>query len=291
MIPLARIDWASSPNALSWNTRRGWNGFGWMASTGMSSVDSCGSHGSGDGMGPGCWMWVRVGRSAPIPLPSALRGCSDLLMVEDLFGEFDVAFRPLGSGVVGQDGFAETGRFGQAYAARDDGPEDFVLEELAQVGGHLAGQVGPVVVHGEEDAFDGEGVLEAFANPVDGVHEFRYSFQGEEFALDGDQYGIGGDEGIEGEQVEGRGTIDQDEVVGVADPAQALAGAGPAIPNVDELQVGADQVFVGGDDVQAFESGGSYGVPGMGVAEEDVVEAGFVGVFRSEEHTSELQSL
>src|SRR5450755_4532565 len=150
-----------------------------MKSTGILSADSCGSHGSGEGMGAGCWMWVRVGSSAPIPLPSALRGCSGLLMVEDLFGEFDVAFRPLGSGVIGQDGFAETGRFGQAYAARNDGPEDLVLEELAQVGGYLAGEVGPVVVHSQEDAFDGEGVLEAFANPVDGGHEFRYSFQGE----------------------------------------------------------------------------------------------------------------
>src|ERR1035441_9458573 len=279
MIPLARIDWASSPNALSWNTRRGWNGFGWMASTGMSSVDSCGSHGSGDGMGPGCWMWVRVGRSAPIPLPSALRGCSDLLMVEDLFGEFDVAFRPLGSGVVGQDGFAETGRFGQAYAARDDGPEDFVLEELTQVGGHLAREVGPVVIHGEEDALDGEGVLEPFANPVDRVHQFRDSLQGEEFALDGDHYRIGGDERIQGEQVEGRGAIDQNEPVGVADPGQALAEAVLAMGDVDQLQVGADQVLVGGDDVQAFKSGGADSLPGVGIAEEDVVEAGVVGGF------------
>src|ERR1700690_2370645 len=103
-------------------------------------------------------MWVRVGRSAPLPLPSALRGCSDLLMVENLFGEFDVAFRPLGSGVVGEDGFAETGRFGQADAAGDDGAENFVLEELPEVGGHLPGEVGSVVIHGEEDSFDGEGV-------------------------------------------------------------------------------------------------------------------------------------
>src|ERR1035438_4072303 len=223
MIPLARIDWASSSNRLSSKTRRGCSGFGSMASTGRWSADSCGSHGSGDGMGAGCGMWVRVGRSAPIPLPSARRGCSDLLMVEDLFGESDIAFRPLGSGVIGQDGFAETGRFGQANAAGDDGAEDLVFEELAQVGGHLARKVGPVVVHGQEDAFDGERMLEAFANPVDGVHELRDAFQGEELALDGDQDRIGGDERIEGEQVEGRGTIYQDEAVGVADPGQALA--------------------------------------------------------------------
>ena len=146
-------------------------------------------------------------------------------MVEDLFGEFDVAFRPFGAGVIGQDGFAETGRFGQADAAGDDGPEDLVLEEFPQVGGHLAGEVGPVIVHGEENAFDGEGVLEGLANAVDGVHEFGDAFQGEELALDGDEDGIGGDQGVEGEQVEGGRAIDQDELVVVADFGEAVAEA------------------------------------------------------------------
>src|ERR1019366_8902821 len=145
--------------------------------------------------------------------------------------------------------------------------------------------VGPVVIHGEEDAFDGEGVLEAFANPVDGVHEFRYSFQSEELALDGDKDGIGGDQRIEGEQGEGRGGIDQNEEGGVSDLGPALAEAVLAMGDVDEFQVGADQVLVGGDDVQAFESSGTDGVPGVGVAEEDVVEAGVVGGFGYAETT------
>src|ERR1019366_5157108 len=101
---------------------------------GMVREDSRGSAGAGS-TGAGNWVGFRVGRSAPIPLPSALRGCSDLLMVEDLFGEFDIAFRPLGSGVICQDGFAETGRFGQTYAAGDDGPEYFIFEEIAEIGG------------------------------------------------------------------------------------------------------------------------------------------------------------
>src|ERR1035437_134650 len=163
-----------------------------MASIGIDREDSRGSAGAGS-TGAGNWVGFRVGRSAPIPLPSALRGCSDLLMVEDLFGEFDIAFRPLGSGVISKDGFTEAGRFGQTYAAGDDGPEDFIFEEVAEVGGHLTGKVGPVVVHGEEDTFDGQGVLEGFANPVDGVHEFGAAFQGEEFALEWYEDGIGGD--------------------------------------------------------------------------------------------------
>jgi hypothetical protein len=51
-------------------------------------------------------------------------------MVEDLFGEFNVAFRPLGSGVIRQDRFAETGGFGQPHASGNDSPEDLVFEEF-----------------------------------------------------------------------------------------------------------------------------------------------------------------
>ena len=200
-------------------------------------------------------------------------------MVEDLFREFDIAFGPAGAGVVGEDGFAETGGFGQADAARDDGLEDLVLEEVAQVGGHLAGQVGPVVEHGEQDALDFERVVEGFADAVDGVHEFGDAFQGEEFALDGDEDGIGGDQGVEGEEVEGRGAIDQDEVVVVADFGEAFAEAELAVGEVDQFEVGADQVLVGGDDVETFEIGGADGVLEVGVAQKDVVEAGFVGIF------------
>src|ERR1035437_1125549 len=117
-----------------------------MSSIGMVREDSRGSAGAG-GMGAGGWMGGRVGRSAPIPLPSARRGWSGLLLVENLFGEFDIAFGPLGSAVICQDGFAEAGRFGQTNAAGDDGPEYFIFEEVAEVGGHLTGEVSPVVIH------------------------------------------------------------------------------------------------------------------------------------------------
>src|ERR1039458_8244268 len=124
----------------------------------MVREDSPGSAGV-EGTGAGGGVWVRVGKSAPIPLPRARRGCSGLCMVEDLFGEPNIAFRPFGSGVVGEDGFAETGGFGQPDAAGDDGAKDLILEEFPYVGGHLAGDDGAVVVQGEEDGCDGQGML------------------------------------------------------------------------------------------------------------------------------------
>ena len=171
----------------------------------------------------GWWGGSAGERRDPYRAPCA--DCRALFMVEDLFGELDVAFRAAGAGVVDEDGFAETGRFGQADAARDDGPEDLVAEELAEVGGHLAGEVGAVVVHGEEDAFDRAGDVEGVADPVDGIHEFGDALEGEELALDGNEDGIGGDQGVEGEEVEGGRAIDEDEVVVVADCGDAFAEA------------------------------------------------------------------
>ena len=48
------------------------------------------------------------------------------------------------------------GGFGEADVARDGGLEELVAEEAAEVVGDLLGEVGAVVVHGEQDAFEGE---------------------------------------------------------------------------------------------------------------------------------------
>src|SRR5262249_12010660 len=114
-------------------------------------------------------------------------------MVEDLFCQLDVGLRSLGAGVISKDGLAETGRFGKTDAAGYHSSKDLVLEEFPQVRGYLAGKVRTVIVHGEQDAFDGEGVLEGVANSIDCVHQLGYAFQGEELALNGNEYGIGSD--------------------------------------------------------------------------------------------------
>src|ERR1019366_7215409 len=134
------MDCASSSRRLVWKTRRGCRGLGRIWSIGMVREDSRGSAGVG-GTGASGGGGGRGGKSAPIPLPRARRGCSGLCMVEDLFGELDIAFRPLGSGVIGEDGLAETGGFGQPDASGDDGAEDLILEELPEVGRYMVRRI------------------------------------------------------------------------------------------------------------------------------------------------------
>jgi len=149
-----------------------------------------------------------VGSSAPSPLPRALRWLSVLFMIQDLFREFDITLRAARPRIVAQDRFTETRSLGETNAARNDCIEDAISEKLFQVGSNLAGKVGTVVVHGEQDALDGERVVEGIVNSVNGIHELGDAFECKELALNGYEDGIGGNERVKGEKVKGWRAVD-----------------------------------------------------------------------------------
>src|SRR5262249_46507631 len=107
----------------------------------------------------------RGGRRGFRAFPRAWRsGC--LLIGQDFLGELNVSFGSTGRGVIKKDGFAVARGFGETDVAGDDGAEDLVAEEFAEVGGDELGEVGAVVKHGEEDAFGFEGVVEGVTDAV-----------------------------------------------------------------------------------------------------------------------------
>jgi len=57
--------------------------------------------------------------------------------------------------VVEHDGHAMARSFSQANVTRNDSFEDLGAEETAEIGGDLLGKRSPVVIHREQDAFDG----------------------------------------------------------------------------------------------------------------------------------------
>ena len=94
-----------------------------------------------------------------------------------------------------------------------------LVEQLAEEGlefaGDSLGEVGAVVEHGEDDAFDEEAGIEGLADALDGVEQLADAFEGEVLGLHGDEDGVGGDQGVEGEQVErGRAVEDDDARTG-----------------------------------------------------------------------------
>ena len=98
----------------------------------------------------------------------------------------DVRLGTTGARVVGKNRFTETGGFCEPDAAWDHGLKDLVAKEIAEVGFDLAREIGSIIVHGEQDAFDLQGRVEGFFGAVDGVHELRDTLEREELTLDWD---------------------------------------------------------------------------------------------------------
>ena len=194
--------------------------------------------------------------------------------MEEFGGEFGVGFGAARAGVVEGDGFAVTGGLGEADVAGNGGFEEFFLEEVAEVGGDLLGEVGAVVGHGDEDAFEGEAGVEAAGNAIEGSDELGDTFEGEVFGLEGYEQSVGGDEGVEGEEVEGRGAVKQEEGIGGADGREGIAQAVFAPVLTDELEVSADEIFAAWNEREVFDGGGADGGLDGGGAGEEVVDAG-----------------
>ena len=154
-----------------------------------------------------------------------LLGAGDVVAGEEFEGQLAVGFGAAGPGVVERDGLAVAGGFGEADVARDGGLEELVAEERLEIFGDLLGEVGAVVEHGEDDAFEGEAGVEGLGDAVEGAHQLGDAFEGEVLGLHGDEEAVGGDEGVEGEEIERRGAIEDDEGVVGADGLDGVAEA------------------------------------------------------------------
>src|SRR4051794_40209058 len=100
MMPLARMDCASSWSRAGSKSERGCIGFGSMRLMGsfVGSAEEWPSPLRPGAENPG--TVGRAGSSAERPLPNALRFSGALLIRDDLLGEFDIAFGPAGPDVV-----------------------------------------------------------------------------------------------------------------------------------------------------------------------------------------------
>ena len=210
-----------------------------------------------------------VGRGA---FAGAWCGRNDAVAGKDFKGEVVVGLGAAGFGVVKRDGFAVAGGFGEPDVAGDDGFEQLVAEECFEVFGDLLGEIGAVVEHREQDAFERKGRVEGCGDAVEGGHEFGDAFEGEVFGLHRDEQAICGDQSIEGEEVERGRAVEDDEWVFGADGLKGVAEAELAALGGDQLEVGADHVAGAGDETEVGNFGGECGLVGGRLIEENVVD-------------------
>src|SRR5215213_1551390 len=106
-------------------------------------------------------------------MPSFEYSCDVLRALNELLGQVDVRLASPRADVVEDDRLTEGGRLPQPDVAGDDAAVDLVAEMGFDLFGHLAGEVHPLVVHGESDAFDLERGVEDVADALDGVQQLR----------------------------------------------------------------------------------------------------------------------
>ena len=146
-------------------------------------------------------------------------------------------------------------RLAEPDVARDDGVEDAVLEELADVARDLLPEVRALVVHGHQHAGDVERGIERGAHAAQRRDEIGESFEREVFAVERDQHGVGGDERVEREQAERRRRVDEDEVESFAQRLEQIAETALAVGQRHELDFGAGEIAIRGNQPEVLDAG------------------------------------
>ena len=128
-------------------------------------------------------------------------------------------------------------------------------EVSAHLRGDIGGQLGPAVEHRQDDALDREVGVEVVADEIERGEQLGQSFQGVVLALERDEHGVGGGQGVDGQQPERRRAVDEDVVV-VGPRSSPSRRARPALAALDgrELDLGTGERDRRRDDVEARRS-------------------------------------
>ena len=104
-------------------------------------------------------------------------------MADNFLGQIHVALSPARLDVIAQRGLAMTGRLCQSNISRNGGGAKLVSEISFQLGRHLLRQVGAIIKHGEDHAFDCQIWIEAGTDPLHCIQQLRDSFERKVFRL------------------------------------------------------------------------------------------------------------
>jgi hypothetical protein len=206
-----------------------------------------------------------------------VRSMVDASTADELVREGDVGLGAARSRVIEDHGHAVAWRLAEPNVARNDGAVDLITKELADVGAHLLAQVRAVVVHRQQHAFDGERGIERRAHAVDRREQLGDPFEREVLAVERDEDGVGGDERVQREQAQRRGCVDEDEIEarpeGIEQPTEPVFAFG----HRDELDLGAGEVPVGGDNREMVDARREDGACRIGAGRGEHVVDGAVG--------------
>src|SRR5882672_10231322 len=103
------------------------------------------------------------------------------------------------------------------YISRYYGGHYLISQVPLSFSADLASQAGPAVEHRQDDPFHLEGWIQPFMHQPDGSDDVGKPLHGVVLALKWNQGRLSGRQGIEGQDPEGRGAVDDHVVIGLVD--------------------------------------------------------------------------
>ena len=113
-----------------------------------------------------------------------------------------------------------TGRLRYPDISRHRGVEDFFPQVMTDIRLNALAQVIATIDHGHQDTEQVERCIQCALDPFDGLQQMRQSFKRIEFGLQRHQHLIRGHKAIDRQKSKSRGTIDQNELIFLAQRRQ-----------------------------------------------------------------------
>ena len=131
-----------------------------------------------------------------------------------LVRQLEIRLGSAGAAVINCHGLAiRLGASGQPDIPGNHGLEEAILEKLAQCLGNLLGQIGAIVIHGQQHAFDRDSGIKGGLDALQRRNQLGNAFEREVFGLHGHNQGVCRDQNIQSEQIERWRAVENDQVV------------------------------------------------------------------------------
>ena len=142
--------------------------------------------------------------------------------------------------------------------------------------------LGPSVEHGDYESFDRKFRIDLVLHEPDGLQQLPEAFEGEELRLDRDHDRVSRSQGVDRDETEGRGAVDDDEIVVVPDGGEPLLEDRFAVRSLDHFDLSPYEVDVGRDHLEIVEFRLDQGVPYVDRADHHLIERPLLVIVRRE---------
>ena len=144
------------------------------------------------------------------------------------------------------------GRLAEPHVPRDHGAVHLPGKKSLQLLGHLNGQVGSTVEHGQQHALERQLRVHVFLDHAHGRHQLAQSLERVILALERNQKAVRCAQAVERQQAERRRAVDEHIIVFVLDLVEHELEPRLAVIHCDQIELCTRKIDVCADDIDPF---------------------------------------